>query len=148
MTGVHQAPLSMGFPRHEYWSRLPFPSPGDLRDPTIEPASPALQSDSLLTEPPGGKVLVAPFWLSQQLPGGKPTPRGGGGGQPSLYIVPPLLSLCISLPPLVLNLQSTVHRRQGPQTQNPLWIHLLPTHLSPYPRREASLSSLSHRYAF
>ena len=44
-TGVHQAPLSMGFPRHEHWSRLPFPSPGDLRDPTTEPASPALQSD-------------------------------------------------------------------------------------------------------
>ena len=52
-TGVLQAPLSIGFPRHEYWSRLPFPSPGGLRDPTIKPPSPALQSDSLLTEPPG-----------------------------------------------------------------------------------------------
>ena len=37
-----QAPLSMGFPRQEYWSGLPFPSPGDLRDPGIEPKSPAL----------------------------------------------------------------------------------------------------------
>ena len=40
----------MGFPRQEYWSRLPFPSPGDLSDPGIEPGSPALQADSLPTE--------------------------------------------------------------------------------------------------
>ena len=39
--------LSMGFPGQEYWSGLPFPSPGDLPDPGIEPASPALQVDSL-----------------------------------------------------------------------------------------------------
>jgi len=42
-----QAPLSMGFPRQEYWSRLPFTSPGDLPHPGIEPASAALQTDSL-----------------------------------------------------------------------------------------------------
>ena len=42
-----QAPLFMRFPRQEYRSRLPFPSPGDLPDPEIEPASPALQADSL-----------------------------------------------------------------------------------------------------
>ena len=41
-TVAHQAPLSMGFPRQEYWSRLPFPSPGNLPDPGIEPKSPAL----------------------------------------------------------------------------------------------------------
>ena len=45
-----QAPLSMGFSKKEYWSRLPFPSPGDLLDPGIKPGSPALQTDSLLTE--------------------------------------------------------------------------------------------------
>ena len=39
---AYQAPLSMGFPRQEYWSELPFPSPGDLDDPGIEPASCAL----------------------------------------------------------------------------------------------------------
>ena len=39
---VHQAPLSMGFSRQEYWSRLPFPSLGDLPDPGIEPRSPAI----------------------------------------------------------------------------------------------------------
>ena len=44
-----QAPLSMGFSRQEYWSGLPFPSPGDLPDPGIEPRSPALQADDLPT---------------------------------------------------------------------------------------------------
>ena len=49
-TVARQAPLSMGFSRQEYWSGLPFPSPGDLPDPGIEPRSPALQADSLPTE--------------------------------------------------------------------------------------------------
>ena len=44
---------SMGFSRQEYWSGLPFPSPGDLPDPGIEPRSPALQVDALTSEPPG-----------------------------------------------------------------------------------------------
>ena len=43
---ARQAPLSMGFSRQEHWSGLPFPSPGDLPDPGIEPDSPALQADS------------------------------------------------------------------------------------------------------
>ena len=47
------APLSMGFSRQEYWSGLPFPSPGDLPDPGIQPGSPALQADSLPSELPG-----------------------------------------------------------------------------------------------
>ena len=50
---AHQAPLSMEFSRQEYWSGLSFPSPGDPPDPGIEPSSPALQADSLLTEPSG-----------------------------------------------------------------------------------------------
>ena len=45
-----QAPLSMGFSRQEYWSRLTFLSPGDIPDPGIKPRSPALQADSLPTE--------------------------------------------------------------------------------------------------
>ena len=49
--------LSMGFSRQEYWSGLPFPSPGDLPDPGIKPMSPELQAGSLPTEPPG-KPLV------------------------------------------------------------------------------------------
>ena len=48
-----QAPPSMGFSSQEYWSRLTFPSPGDLPDPGIEPRSPTLQTDSLPSEPPG-----------------------------------------------------------------------------------------------
>ena len=55
-TGAHQAPLSMGFPRQEYWNVLPFPPPGDLLDSGIEPASPvtpALQADSFPAEPLG-----------------------------------------------------------------------------------------------
>ena len=49
-TAACQAPLSIGFSKQEYWSGLPFPSPQDLPDPGIEPGSPALQADSLLTE--------------------------------------------------------------------------------------------------
>ena len=52
-TVAHQAPLSMGFSRQEYRSRLPFCSPGDLPNPGIESRSPALQVDSLLSEPLG-----------------------------------------------------------------------------------------------
>ena len=52
-TVAHQAPLSMGFSKQEYWSGLPFPSSGNLPDPGIEPRSPALQADAVLSEPPG-----------------------------------------------------------------------------------------------
>ena len=52
-TVAHQAPPSMGFSRQEYWSGLPFPSPGDLPNPGIEPRSPTLQADALTSEPPG-----------------------------------------------------------------------------------------------
>ena len=48
----------MGFFRQDYWSGLPFPSPGNLPDPGIQPGSPALQADSLLTEPPGKPLLL------------------------------------------------------------------------------------------
>ena len=48
-----QAPLSMGFPRQEYWSGLPFPPPGDLPDPGIEPVFPALADGCFTTESPG-----------------------------------------------------------------------------------------------
>ena len=52
-TAAHQAPPSMGFSRQEYWSGLPFPSPGDLPNPGIKPRSPTLQADALTSEPPG-----------------------------------------------------------------------------------------------
>ena len=52
-TIAYQASQSMEFSRQEYWSGLPFPSPGDLPDPEMEPGSHALQADSLPIEPPG-----------------------------------------------------------------------------------------------
>ena len=52
-TIAYQAPQPMEFSRQEYWSGLPFPSPGDLPNPGIKPRSPALQADALLSEPPG-----------------------------------------------------------------------------------------------
>ena len=55
---AHQAPLSTEFSRQEYWSGLPFPTPGDLLDPGIKPGSPALQADSLLSEPPWWESMV------------------------------------------------------------------------------------------
>ena len=61
-TAAYQAPLSMGFSRQEYWSGLPFPSPGDFPDLGIEAGSPALQADSLPSEPPG-KLMPLTTWL-------------------------------------------------------------------------------------
>ena len=55
-----------GFSRWEYWSGLPFPSPGDLPDPGIEPGSPALQADSLPTEPPGKPFLYCVSYLTSK----------------------------------------------------------------------------------
>ena len=70
-TVADQAPPSMGFSRQEYWSNgLPFPSPGDLSDPGIEPRSPTLQADSLPSELPGKSgngwrnVIKVEFFLS------------------------------------------------------------------------------------
>ena len=56
-TIAYQAHLSMEFSREEYWSGLPFPSPGDLPEPGIEPGSPAFQADGLTSEPPGKLIL-------------------------------------------------------------------------------------------
>ena len=55
---AYQAPQSMEFSRQEYWSGLPFPSPGDLPNPGVEPGSPALQADALLSEPPGKTIYI------------------------------------------------------------------------------------------
>ena len=55
---AHQAPLSMGFPRQEYWNGLPFPSPGNLHDPRIESASPSLTGEFFTAEPPGKPINI------------------------------------------------------------------------------------------
>ena len=57
-----QAPLSVGFPRREYWSGLPCPYAGDLSNPGIEPGSLALWADSLPSEPPGG---IQRYWQAK-----------------------------------------------------------------------------------
>ena len=55
-TVARQAPLSMGFPRQEYWGGIPFPSPGDLPDPGIELTAPALAGRFFTTKLPGGLI--------------------------------------------------------------------------------------------
>ena len=75
-TIAYQAPLSMGFPRQEYWSGLLFPSPGELLDPGIQPTSPALQADSLSLNHLGtqfdgrlyrNQYVLWHFWSMQKL---------------------------------------------------------------------------------
>ena len=73
-TVAHQAPPSMGFSRQEYWSRLPFPSPGDLPDPGIESRSPALQADSLTSEPPESKIQFLCWMATLKLLSGSTFP--------------------------------------------------------------------------
>ena len=65
-TVAHQAPLSTGFSREEYWSGLPCPSPGDLPNPGIKSGFPALKANSLLSEPPQG--LCTFCWLCLEAP--------------------------------------------------------------------------------
>ena len=66
-TVAHRAPLSMEFSKQEYWSGQPFPSPGHLPDPGIEPRPSALQADSLLSEPPGSSFK--PLYVDNSNPG-------------------------------------------------------------------------------
>ena len=67
-TAAHQAPLSMGFSREDYWSELPFPPPGDLPWPGIEPPTPpALAGGCFPTEPPGKPVCCYNMLLLRQL---------------------------------------------------------------------------------
>ena len=79
-TIARQAPLSMGFSKQEYWSGLPFPSPGDLPDPRIKPGSPALQTDSLPSEPPGRPCLAQSKVQSVMVTHGAPELELGGLG--------------------------------------------------------------------
>ena len=82
-TVARQTPPTMGFSRLEYWSGLPFPSPGHLPDPEVEPGSPALRADSLLLSYPGRTGGLHPslrFWsapeLGMRLVQGAPTSLG------------------------------------------------------------------------
>ena len=75
-TVAYQGPPSMGFSRQEYWSGLPFPSPGDLPDPGIKPSSPTLQADSLLSEPPGNPSIYIKTMNSYDTSNSSPTIQG------------------------------------------------------------------------
>ena len=68
---AYQFPPFIEFSRQEYWSGLPFPSPGDLPDPGIEPRSPSLQADALPSEPPGKAVV----FCYSSLKGPRPSPH-------------------------------------------------------------------------
>ena len=86
-TVAHQAPLSMGFSRQEYWSGLPFPSPGDLPNPGIKPGSPALQADSLPSEPPWKPLfLVRIMFMAMGRWEGQKLGSGGVLAGPSLWV--------------------------------------------------------------
>ena len=73
-TVARQVPLSMVFSRQEYWSRLPFPYPGDLPDPGIEPMSPALEGGFFTTEPPGRPIQANTLLYFQSITGQAPVP--------------------------------------------------------------------------
>ena len=77
-TVAYHASPPMGFSRQEYWSGLPFPSPGDLPDPGIEPGSPAFQADAVTSEPPGNPQLYRKAAVSKAL-------FGEGNGTPLQY---------------------------------------------------------------
>ena len=61
-TVAHKAPPFMGFSRQEYWSGLPFPSPGDLLDPGTKPGSPAFRTDALPSKPAGEPIGMNSRW--------------------------------------------------------------------------------------
>ena len=64
---AHQAPLSMEFPKQEYWSVLPFPPPGDLPGPGIKPTPPAWQADSLPLSHLGKQQILNVSLLNEEL---------------------------------------------------------------------------------
>ena len=88
-TAACQAPPSMGFSRQEYWSGLPFPSPGDLPNPGIESRSPTLQADALPSEPPGKLQCVQRPWSDGTLVEVVPVGGWSSGLIPDGLLVPP-----------------------------------------------------------
>ena len=94
-TVAYQAPLSVGFSRQEYWSGLPFPSPGeDLPNPGIEPRSPALQADSLPSKPSGKPQSVFSYINEMSFETSKVEGfPGGSDGKASAMLEIPVRSL-------------------------------------------------------
>ena len=99
-------PWTIGFSRHEYWSGLPFPSPGDLPHPGIKPGSPALQAESWLSsEPPGTTVLKCEMVRGWRC---KDCRRGGLERCSQLIHSPQPLCYTSSLPPFLPSLSSFI----------------------------------------
>ena len=94
-TVAYRAPPSMGFSRQDYWSGLPFPSPGDLPNPGIEPGSPSLQADALPSEPPGNPTLYP--WCHLERPTWPP--------QIHVHLEPQNVTLLVKSTPLVFTNQ-------------------------------------------
>ena len=105
----------MGFSREEYWSWLPFPSPGDLPNPGVEPGSPTLQADTLPSEPPGKSCSIP----------GSGRPPGEGIGYPLQY----------SWASLVAQLAKNLPAMREIWVQSLVWEDLLE-------KRKATLSSI------
>ena len=97
-TLAYQAPSSMGFSRQEYWSRLPFPSPGNLPNPGIEPGSPALQTDAIPSGPPGKPKLESV--AHKRLPACPPCLTWGQASGPRVMAPAPGPQIpgCLALP--------------------------------------------------
>ena len=109
-TIAHQAPLSMGFPRQEYWSRLPFPSPGDLPDPGIKPVSPvsATLAGRFFTTAPGKPqpLLNLPGMNVKLASYSTPAPQGCQNYLPKEQI-------WVTRLPAVFQIQSRFHRSKS-----------------------------------
>ena len=96
-TVAHQAPLSMGFSRQEYWSGLPFCSPGDLPDPGMEPASllpPALAGKFFTTQSP----VYPPDWLALALGATRAPPQGLCSQLPVYVLKGSIENICAMFP--------------------------------------------------
>ena len=107
-TAAHQAPVSMSFSRQGYWSGLPFPSAGNLPNPGIEPRSPVLQEDSLLTELQGKPNVrqVPNFIFSIPMINNSSTLEGSSLS--SLYMI----SDCVSVPKIRTYKKQTKYTEQ------------------------------------
>ena len=120
-TVAYQAPPSMGFSRQECWSGFPFPSPGDLPNPGMEPGSPTLQADTLPSEPPGKPVFHSGCANLH--------PSYSGGGLPFLHTLSKVGSLLdgghSDWCELVLHCSSGVHFSNDSSVRH-LFMHLFP----------------------
>ena len=109
-TVAYQAPQSMEFSRQEYWSGLPFPSPGHLPNPGIEPGSPPLQADALPSEPPGTLAKATPDNTEQ--PNVQPAPAQKEASTPTQLACRSPANL-LQVPPTSTGVTSPTGRTNG-----------------------------------